>query len=144
MAEEKKATKTTKTSEKESSKSNKPLIIGIVAVAVVAAATFIILGVCGVFGGKNLTGKYELVDIVSDGESQTSSMELLKAFGMSAEMELRSDKTGTMSMYGEDTDVKWDDKTITSDGESAEYSFKDNKLTIKSKDGSEMVFEKKN
>ncbi|MBR2864097.1 hypothetical protein IKE88_00935 [Candidatus Saccharibacteria bacterium] len=148
MAEEKKATKATKTTDtKKETSNNKPLIIGIVAVAVVAVATFIILGVCGVFGSKvPPAGEYELVDMIKDGESQSSMISLMKAFGVSPSLTINSDKTGKMNITGEGEaeEVTFTDTKIKSKstGEETDYTFKDGKVTIKAED-EEMVFQKK-
>lgn len=148
MAEEKKATKATKTTDTKKENSNKkPLIIGIVAVVVVAAVTFIILGVCGVFGAKvPPAGEYELVDMIKDGESQSSMLDLMKAFGVSPSLTVNSDKTGKMNITGEGEteEVTFTDSKIKSKstGEETDYTFKDGKITIKV-EGEEMVFQKK-
>ena len=149
---EKKAKETkkvdTKSDGKECNKGSKIALFTIIGVAVVAVATFIILGVCGVFGAKvPPAGDYELVDIVKDGESQASMLSLIKAFGVSPSLKVNNDKTGKLNMTGEsdsEEEVEFTEKKIKSksSGEEVDYTYKDNKVTITA-DGSDMVFQKK-
>ncbi len=143
-------TKSEKSTEK---KCNKGLIIGCIAAAVVAiVAAIIVFAVIKPFNKVNMIGKYELTGLTTDGEDQSSSLSLMKAFGISAEVEITDDKNGKMNIYGEEIDFTYDDKQfhfkVDEDDEDAEvkkdtnYTYKDEKITMKSND-SEMIFSKK-
>lgn len=161
MAEKTKETKNTKDT-KETKKCKKGLIIGCVVAAIVVIAAIIALVVINPFKKVNMVGKYELSGLVSDGEDQSDSLALLKAFGMSYELEITDDKNGKITVLGHDVDFTYDGKQFhfdssifddeddEDDGDStevvkkdADYTFKDDKITIKSEDD-EMVFSKKN
>ena len=152
MAEE---TVKAKESKKKEEKSKKGLIIGCIVAAVVAiVAAIIVFAVVKPFGRANMVGKYELTSITANGEDQSAALALMKAFGVSAELEITDDKNGKMSLYGEDTNFTYDGKQFhfqveenedeeTSDTKKdADYTFKDDTITMKS-DNSEMVFTKK-
>lgn len=116
----------------------KGLVIGVVvAIAVVAAVVAVVL-----FMNKpNVVGTYELVSMEQNGET-VGNMDSLKSLGLTATMELKEDKTGTLNIFGETQQLTYDDKNITSDGQAVPYKFENNKLTME-QDGQKMVFEKK-
>ena len=155
----------TKTEEKGSSsekKCNKGLIIGAIigAIAIVIAIILIIVFVVIKPFSKNMVGKYELTGLITDGKDQSSSLDLMKAFGITMEVEVTDDKNGKLIVYGQDVNFTYDnDKLhfdikedlsneesgleITNDfKKDADYTYKDEKITIKT-NGSEMVFSKK-
>ena len=124
------------------------LIAGIIAAGVALVA--IILIVVFAFAGKgNIVGTYDLTGMIEDGEDQSSTIENLKSYNLSATLELRSDKTGTLSFFGTDSQITYDDKQFTyvgnSEGESdtCEYSFDGQKITLKTSENSEMTFTKR-
>ncbi len=94
-------------------------------------------------------GSYELESMSEAGE--TLSMKELKdmyaEFGLPTpefSIVLNADGTGKMTINDESTTIKWDAKakTMTAEGETIKYTFKDNKITIGEKDDA-MVFVKK-
>lgn len=103
---------------------------------------------CG--GDAEEVGSYDLESMSEGGQTMSmkdlkdlySAMgETLPEFGLT----LNKDGTGKMAVMGETQSIKWDSKakTITGDGETIKYTFKDNKLTIDAGDGSKMIFVKK-
>lgn len=126
---------------KKSNKKNKGLIIGIIAAAgaVVIAAVVIVL--IFIFSRPNLVGTYKLTGIERNGEDQSSSISILEGLGMSATMELKDDKSGNLDLFGEKSDLNYDDKNITINGAASEYEFKDGKLSLE-KNGSKLIFTK--
>jgi len=149
---------TNKNTAKDSKKSKKGLIIGCVVAAVILIAAIIALVVINPFKKVNMVGKYDLTSIVSDGEDQSSSLDLMKAFGLTYEIEITDDKNGKMNVLGEEINFTYDGKQFhfemptseDDEGDSVEvtktdsdYTFKDDKITLKY-DNSEMVFSKKN
>jgi hypothetical protein len=102
---------------------------------------------CG--GDAEEIGSYELESMSEAGE--TMSMKELKdmyaEYGMPVpefSLVLNKDGTGKMTISGESANIKWDAKakTMTADGETIKYTFKDNKITIGEKNDA-MVFVKK-
>ena len=101
-------------------------------------------------GDPEEIGTYELDSMTEDGE--TMSMKDLKdmyaAYGMDMpefSLTLTKDGKGKLVAAGEASDITWDSKakTMTNNGETISYTFKDNKITL-SDEGQAMVFVKKN
>jgi len=121
---------------------NKGFIIGIIiaAVIVILAVGYFVFGKA--ISVKNLTGYYELYEMSSGDESYShEDLESLKSLGLNVSLELREDKTGTLSLFGETMELTYDSKNMTVDGEAAPYKVKDGKLTME-QDGEKLVFEK--
>ncbi|MBQ3306198.1 hypothetical protein IJH02_02060 [Candidatus Saccharibacteria bacterium] len=128
-----------KPAKKAEKKSMKGLCIGLI---IAAAAVVIAAAVClFIFTRPNLVGTYKLTGIERDGEDQSNSISILEGLGMSATMELKSDKSGKLDLFGEESDVTYDDKNITINGASSEYTFKDGKLSME-QNGSKLIFTK--
>lgn len=151
MAEE-----TVKTTETNSKKGL--LIGGIIAAIAVVIAAIIIFAIVKPFAKVNLVGKYDLTSMESNGEDQAETISLMKAFGMTATIEVVNDKEGKISMFGdeakftydnekfhfeksekivddEDEEDVEDDEEIEEEessfaGADAKYEFKDDKLTL--------------
>lgn len=121
---------------------NKWIIIGIITVAIV----LLIVG-CFALGKwiierKTIVGYYELYEMSSGEQSYThEDLESLKTLGLTVNLELREDKTGTLSLFGDTMDLTYNNKNMTIDGESAPYKIKDGKLSME-QDGDKLVFEK--
>ena len=80
--------------------------------------------------------------MVDDGHTTTKEdLEALKKLGFEVKLDMREDKTGTLSLFGEDTELTYDSKNITIKEESAPYTFEDNKISME-QNGSKLVFEK--
>lgn len=124
-------------------KNNKGLIIGIViaAVVVIIAVGYFAFSK-GILGIKNIVGYYELYEMSSGDESYShEDLESLKSLGLNVTLELREDKTGTLSLFGEEMELTYDSKNMTVDGESTPYKVEDGKLSME-QDGEKLVFEK--
>lgn len=117
----------------------KGLFIGIIIAAVVAIAAAIVCFIC--FGRANLVGTYKLTGIERDGEDQSNSISILEGLGMTATMELRDDNTGELDLFGEKSEITYDGKTLTIDGQSTEYKYKDGELSMEQGD-SKLIFTK--
>lgn len=128
---------------KATEKNNKSLIISaiIAGVAVIVAIILIVVFVVVKPFNKNLVGKYDLTAMEVDGEDQASTVSLMKAFGMTATIEVENDKEGKISLFGDEAKFTYDgstfhfEKTDTEeaegiDGVDAKYETKDNTLTI--------------
>lgn len=154
---------TKKTEQKADKKSKKGLIIGCIVAAVVVIAAIVALVIINPFKKASMIGKYDLTGMTADGEDQSSTLAALKAFGITAELEIIDDKNGKISIFGQDSDFTYDGKQFhfeydeeetdseddeddeddTSVAKDADYTFKDDKITIKSDENGEMIFTKK-
>ncbi len=136
---------------KDKKKLKTGVIIGCVVAAVLVIVAIIIFAVVKPFG-KNLVGKYDLTAMEVDGEDQSSTVALMKAFGVSASIEVENGKEGKFNMFGDEVKFTYDNDTFhfekkasddedeeESDGPTdAKYETKDNTLTIiytREKDG---------
>ena len=128
---------------KAEKKCNKGLIIGaiVAGIAIVIAVILIVVFVVVKPFNKNLTGKYDLTAMEIDGEDQSSSVALMKAFGMTATIEVENGKEGKISLFGDEAKFTYDGNTFHFEkkddeedegfnGVDAKYETKDNTLTI--------------
>ena len=119
-------------------------ILMIFATAIILVAALFMLTGCGnKFDMKKMAGSYELIEMKdSDKNYSKEDIEQLKNYGLNFTIELKDDGTGSMDLFGEKSDLKYDDKGITVDDDTVSYTFEDNKLSLES-DDTKMVFEKK-
>ena len=133
----------------EEKKSKKGLIIGISVATVVLIAVVVTIVLVLVLGKKDISGKYNLVNMESQGTSM--NVETLTAFGMSIGLDIEKDGTGKMvsSAWGQTQETKFTydkDKFVmeaTEDVQSADvpYKLEGDTLTLE-QDGTKMVFKK--
>ena len=99
---------------KAEKKCNKGLIIGaiVAGIAIVIAVILIVVFVVVKPFNKNLTGKYDLTAMEIDGEDQSSSVALMKAFGMTATIEVENGKEGKISLFGDEAKFTYDGNTF--------------------------------
>lgn len=138
MATEK-AKKTTKTNKKQS-------IAGPIIGAVVAAIVIIAVLIGGIvlidhIKRSNRAGNYEIVNIVVDGEDATDQIDLLKALGLTAEIELREDGTCHYNILGDEADCTYTQENITFENETSGYTYENGELVFE-KDGNKLTFKK--
>lgn len=133
------AEQTTEKTTEKTKKSNKGLIIGGIIGAIVLIAAIIALVVINPFKKVDLTGNYELTALEVNGEDQTSTLDLMKAFGISATLEIENDKEGKLSIFGDEAKFTYDGKKFhfekSDDDEEdmpteANYTTKDDTITI--------------
>jgi hypothetical protein len=123
-------------------KSNVGLIAGICA-GVVLLIGIIVGVVIAISGGKDpVIGKYEAYATINkDGEEETTSISLMKAFGMSLTIEFKEDGTGEMVTSANTsmlTDGEDGEKKDEPQKEVAAFKWKDGKITdMKGDDGKE-------
>ena len=94
-------------------------------------------------GGKRAAGEYVLKTMTMDG--QEMKMEDLSALGVSADsfkLVLNEDGTGLLEVMGQEQKLTWNDKSLTAEGESIDYTLSGNELTME-QDGNTMVFVRK-
>lgn len=133
------AEQTTEKTTEKAKKSNKGLIIGGIIGAIVLIAAIIALVVINPFKKVDLTGNYELTALEVNGEDQTSTLDLMKAFGISATLEIENDKEGKLSIFGDEAKFTYDGKKFhfekSDDDEEdmpteANYTTKDDTITV--------------
>ena len=105
----------------------------------------------GCSGGKdykaNFVGSWKLSGGTLEGEELTDEyMEMFEEWGLSCILVLDEDGTGSLDLFSEVSDVKWEAKdattaTITADGDSQDMKLKDGKLVLEA-DGDKLVFTK--
>lgn len=121
-------------------KMNKVLAVAMALIMVLALAA------CGGGSGSGkaaVVGTYTLYEMTTEGT--TISNDMLTSLGMDEIfLEMKEDGTGSMTIDGEASGFKWDDKNIHDEttGDDIGYTYKDGKLTM-NWDGSTMVFQKK-
>lgn len=123
-------------------KNRTPLIIGVVA----AVAILIIAVVAVVFlkpgdSKAAYVGEWQMVR-GSESGLEESNLTYLRQEGMTIDLTLKEDGTGTYSLFGESTPVTWDGSNLKFSGASFNMSLKDGELTLSSGDSS-MTFKKK-
>lgn len=94
-------------------------------------------------GGKGAAGEYVLKSANVDG--QEMKMEDLEVAGVSVDsfkLVLNEDGTGVMAVMGQEQELTWDDKALTAEGESINYTLNGDELSIE-QDGMAMVFVRK-
>ena len=75
--------------------------------------------------------RYEIIAMISDGEeTPAEDLDLLKSQGLNCTIVLRSDGTGVLDLFGEETKLTWDEKNISTDKKTMPYTRKDDQLTI--------------
>ena len=92
----------------------------------------------------NLVGSYELIEIKVDTISYTEEdLKTLKTYGMTVTLELKEDKTGSMNLFGQLNNLKYDEEYVYSEEEKLKISMKKDILEL-SKDEAYMKFKKIN
>lgn len=146
----------------ECNKCNKNFIVGAIIGGItllIAAILIVVFVVIKPFDNK-MIGKYDLTGIFADGKDQSDSLALMKAFGVTMEIEVTDDKNGKLVISGQDVKFTYDKNQLHFDMESiqddedsmfeltegfkkdADYTFKDDKITLKT-DDSDLTFSKK-
>ena len=75
--------------------------------------------------------RYEITAMISEGkETPAEDLALLKSKGLTCTIVLYPDGTGVLNLFGEETDLTWDEKTISTDKKTMPYSRKDDRLTL--------------
>ncbi|MFR7751268.1 MAG: hypothetical protein ACLU1W_11300, partial [Collinsella sp.] len=115
----------------------------------VLALAFALTGCSG--GGKDpkadFVGSWKFSGGTLEGEELTDEyMDMLEEWGVNCILILDEDGTGTLDLFLEVADLKWEAKdattaTITAEGESQDMKLKDGKLVLE-EDGDELVFTK--
>ena len=84
-----------------------------------------------------MAGRYEIVAMVTEGKQTTpEDLELLKGKGLTCTITLEADGTGTLDLFGEQTSLTWDEKSISTAEKSMSYTYRDDQLIVADGDSS--------
>ena len=118
--------------------------------ACVFALSLALVG-CGGSGGGDpkaaWVGTWDLTEMEENGSITSSEdIQMLKDLGLTVELELKSDGTGALVLFGENMDGKWEaksstDATFTYEGQTINMKIADGKLTME-QNGSKLTFVK--
>ena len=120
--------------------------IGIIAALCCAfVLCFAIVGCSGVDKG-NYTGDWKLA-YGSDENLDADSIELMESLGLAVTLTLNDDGTGSLSLFGEKTEAKWEASSntegkITLDGSEAAMKLANGELTIVDSTNASMTFKR--
>ena len=99
---------------------------------VLALVLVLSLTACG--SKESIVGSWKLTSMTEDGKdalaNEAFTLAEVEAKGIYFGIEAKSDKTAVMKFAGEETNFKWDDKTISDDDSSSNYEIKDGVLTL--------------
>ena len=91
---------------------------------------------------EGVPGAYKIGDIdYDDEEVDEDAKAFMDSMLTSMYLYLYEDGTGAMKVFGSETEVEWDEKTVAIDGAPVPYTWEDGELTI-AEDGVSMVFVK--
>ena len=80
---------------------------------------------------EDISGQYEITAMITEGEETPSEdLELLKSRGLNCTIPLKSDGTGVLNLFGEETEMTWNEKTITAAGKERPYTWKNRQLIL--------------
>ena len=75
--------------------------------------------------------RYEIIAMISEGKETTAEdLSLLKSKGLNCTIVLRADGTGVLDLFGEETNLTWDEKNISTGTKTMPYTRKDDQLTV--------------
>ena len=120
--------------------------IGIIAaLCCVFVLCFALVG-CGGVDKSKYTGDWKLA-YGTDENLDADSMELLNSLGVSVTLTLNEDGTGSLDMFGEKMDAKWEAKsntegTITLNNDTGTMKLENEQLTVVDGSGSSMTFKR--
>ena len=85
-------------------------------------------------------GFYKLIELEEDGEPVApEDLELMESLGLKIYLKVNEDHSGYLNIFGEKSELSFDENNITLEGESVPYTFDGTTISIE-KDGSKMVF----
>lgn len=91
----------------------------------------------------DITGQYEIAAMITEGEeTPAEDLALLKGKGLNCTITLESDGTGLLDLFGEETEITWDEGAVSTGDKKMPYTFRDGQLTLE--DGnSSLTFSRK-
>ena len=120
--------------------------IGIIAAVCFAFAFCFALVGCGGVDKSAYVGTWDL-ESGSDESLSADSIELMKSLGLDVTITLKDDGTGSLNLFGEETDLDWEatsstEGSVSFNGNSAALKLSDGKLILEDSTGSSMTFKK--
>lgn len=118
----------------------KRTVKALLAMALIAAMLFALVA-CG--GSKSdIVGTWKLSSMEEDGEAV--DLNSLEELGLACTLKVKSDGTAVLDLFGDTTDLKWEDGKMWAAGEedsAIPYKLSGGKLTLE-QDGEKLVFKK--
>lgn len=113
--------------------------------AFLAIAMLFSLAVCGTAGAAGLktgggelpaetVGTYKLTGMSGEDGVSEDELSAMETLGLTATLTLAPDGTGVLDIFGETTDVTWDESSLTAEGESIGYTLTDGVLVLSDDD----------
>ena len=94
-------------------------------------------------GEDSPVGTYRITYMDAGGESISGEeLALMESLGLTVRLELYEDGTGYLVVFGEETELRWNDTYLLVEGEPAEYTYDGRTLNILSDGEAIMTFEK--
>ena len=85
-------------------------------------------------------GYYKLIEMEEDGEAVAAEdLELMESMGLVIFLKINDDHTGYLNIFGEKTEVTFEESDIVIEDEKVPYTFDGTVISLE-KDGSKMVF----
>lgn len=82
-------------------------------------------------------GQYEITEMITDGKATPpEDMALLKGKGLTCTIALYSDGTGVLDLFGEESDMTWNEETISTKEKTMPYTISDEQLILTDGDSS--------
>ncbi len=124
-------------------------------IALLACVFALCLALVGCGGGSGSSGDvkaawvgtWDLVEMEENGEvTGSEDLEMLRSLGLDVYLELNQDGTGSLVLFGEAMDGKWEAKsateaTFTLEGQTVDMKIADSKLAME-QNGSKLTFKK--
>lgn len=91
----------------------------------------------------DVAGNYLVVSMEGEETLSTEDLELMKEMGLTVGLELRSDGTGEMDLFGQPLELSFDTvgMTIEMEGQEVPFTYENGTITLKQSTG-DMVFER--
>lgn len=120
--------------------------IGIIATLCFAFALCFALVGCGGVDKSNYTGEWKLA-YGSDENLDADSIALMDSLGLSVTLQLNEDGSGSLSLFGDVQDVKWEASSntegkVTLEGSEAKMKLENSELTIVDSTEASMTFKR--
>ena len=92
---------------------------------------------------KQMVGTYKLIEMSTDGRDQSEDVNTLDNLGLTVKLEINEDRTAKLSMFGDSTELTYDEKEFKDKDSSIPYVYQDGKIQLE-QENEKMVFEKIN
>ena len=116
------------------------IALSMIAIMVFALACCGGAGGSGASGGKSPVGYYKLTGMSENGEPVSEEdLAALDVLGLAVALEIREGGGGILTLFGEESEITWDENNITIEGTETPYTF-DGKTLSMEEDGMALIF----